>query len=111
VLGGVIMKLTYLLSTEEWLLFSGAKEIGTYESRDIALRRSPKAELAGDEHGQSRDDREAWDRHGAAVLTHLPNASKYTPVRLDKRGFWRFRDGGKLVPEGANVVRFMHIPA
>jgi hypothetical protein len=105
------MKLTYLLSVEKWLLFSVAKEIGTYESRAVALRRCRKAELAGDEHGQSRDDREARGRAGAAMLTHSGYSSTYTPVRLDERGFWRFRDGGKLVPEGANVVRFMSIAA
>lgn len=105
------MKLTFLLSIEKWLLFSGRKEIGMYDSRADALRRCRKAELAGDEHGQSRDDREAWDRKGAAVLTHSEYASTYTPVLLDERGFWRFRDSGKLVPEGANVVQFMSIAA
>jgi hypothetical protein len=100
-----MIAITFLLTVEYWIAFDEHRELGKYATRDVALKAHPRAELRGDERGESRHDRERWARNGACWRKHRPYADMIQSIHVDDHGFFVVTDTGERVPENATIER------
>jgi hypothetical protein len=96
----------YSLTDECWIVFNERDVLNKFAKRDVALKLYPKAELRGDEQGQSHDDRKRWARLGASWRRQDTDWSgTIVSIYCDDRGFYRVKGTDVLVPENATIER------
>lgn len=95
----------YSMIDECWIVFNERDILNKFVKRDVALKLYPKAELRGDERGESHDDRKRWAREGACWRKRSECSDTIVSIYCDDRGFFRVKGTNVLVPENAMIER------